>query len=144
MITGAVTAQAHQLQRYLDNKATVIFADSVELPQVLQGSSFVKIPPGVSATFAHMLLTICLDLNVDEVYPLRKDELKALAEARQLFDEYAIKVMVPPKALIDGLLNKGIKGRVIVKDGSVIDEMPDRGIFLIDEAGKEFQLLTAD
>lgn len=145
LITAASFAQAYQLQRSLNTNDVVFFADSVDLPQVmLKDKKFVKIPSGESSSFSHLLLTICLDLQIEKVYPLRKTEILALAEARQLFDEYGIKLMVPDKSLIMGLLNKGVKGEIIVKDDSDTADLPDRGIFFKDELSSEFQLFTVD
>ena len=142
MITGAVAAQAYQLHRHLDNADEVFFADSADVPMLSKNSKFLKIPFGDSSAFAHSLLSICLDHGIQKVYPLRKSELLPLAEARTLFDEYGIQLIVPEKDLISSLLNKGVKGQIIIREGS--DEMPDRGIFVVDPQGTELQLFTAD
>ena len=141
LITGAATAQAYQLQRHLDNTTAIVLADSAELPQLPGSVQFQKIPAATSPSFAHLLLTICLDLDIQTIYPLRKNEIRALAESRQLFDEYGITVLVPQKQLIENLLSKGFKGRIVINDKD--NEMP-RGIFTTDDSGKEFQLFTAD
>lgn len=143
LITAAATVQAYQLQRSLNinSNDSVFLADSEDLPQILlKDKSFVKIPSGDSASFAHLLLTICLDNTIETVYPLRRAEVLALAEARQLFDEYGIKVMVPGKNEIVFFLHKGIKGEIIIKD----DAEHDRGVFLKDESTSELQLFTVD
>ena len=143
LITGAVTAQAYQLQRHLDTNNSLIFADSVDVPQS-PNRRFIKIPASNSQSLAHLLLTTCLDQQIIKVYPLRKNEIRVLAEARQLFDEYGIKVMVPDKALIESLFNKGLKGEIVVQDTIVCDHMPDRGVFILDPESKDFQLFTCD
>ncbi|MBC8051838.1 MAG: hypothetical protein H7Y13_02115 [Sphingobacteriaceae bacterium] len=144
LITGAVTVQAHQLQRYLNHTGNITFADSVEMPFMLKNVRFVQIPQGHSQAFAHSLLTVCLDLKIERVYPLRKNELCALSEARQLFDEYGITILVPEMPFIDSLLNKTLKGEIVIKDGTVTDFMPDRGIFMVDPSTNEYRLFTAD
>ena len=93
-----MSVQAHKLKQLIDQGATFIYADQAELPAFMaKGTLFIRIPEGDSASFAHEMLTFCLDHQVDYVYPLRKKEIIALAEARQLFEEYHIKVIVPAK-----------------------------------------------
>lgn len=145
LITAAAAAQAYQLQRLLNTDDSIYLADYEELPQVtLKDKKFLKIPSGNSPSFAHLLLTICLDNNIEKVYPLRTSEVIALAEARQLFDEYGIKLMVPDKSEILPLLNKGLKGKLIIKDNTDQDGLPDRGIFLKDDLSSDFQLFTVN
>ena len=144
LITAAVTAQAYQLKRILEYSDTVFLGDSVDLPNLGGDTRFVKIPVSDSSSFAHLLLTLCLDLQIEKVYPLRKNELIALAEARQLFDEYGIIVMVPDKNFLNPLLHKGIKGTILIQEGIATNGMPDRGVLLVDEETKQFQLFTAD
>ncbi|MGV3510243.1 MAG: hypothetical protein ACO1N7_13200 [Sphingobacteriaceae bacterium] len=145
LITAAATAQAYQLQRLLGNTDIVFLGDFVELPQVmLKDKKLIKIPAGDSSSFAHLLLTICLDQQIEKVYPLRKAEILALSEARQLFDEYGIKIMVPDKTQLQGLFNTGIKGKIIVKDDPALENLPDRGVFVQDESSLDFQLFTVD
>lgn len=98
LITAAVTAQAYKLKGQLDSEATFIFANQGEVP-VLPGREhlFLSIPSAGSTSFAHEMLTLCLDHQIDYVYPLRRAEILALAEAKQLFEEYNIKVVVPAK-----------------------------------------------
>jgi hypothetical protein len=145
LITAAATAQAYQLQRLLNTHDSIFLADCEELPQVaLRGKKFIKIPSGNSPSFAHLLLTVCLDNCIEKVYPLRSAEVLALAEARQLFDEYGIKLMVPDKSEISPLLDKGLKGKIIIKDDAGQDEFPDRGVFLKDDLSSEFQLFTVN
>lgn len=145
LITAAASAQAYQLERFLGKSENVIFADSAELPEfMLKGKKFIKIPPGDSFSFAHELLTACLDMQVSKVFPLRKTEIIALAEARQLFEEYNIAVIVPETGEIDGLLNKGIKGEIVIRETVADDSQINyRGVFLVNTIS-EFQLFTAD
>lgn len=145
LITAAATAQAHQLLRILNTTDNVFFADSVDLPQImLKDKKFLKTSPGDSASYAHLLLTSCMDLHIEKVYPLRKAEIIALSEARQLFDEYGIVVIVPEKSIVHALMDKGIKGEIMVKENSEPGEFPDRGIFIRDETTLDYQLFTAN
>ena len=99
LITAAVTAQAYKLRSLLSSETTLIFADQGDVP-VLPGREhlFLTIPSADSTSFAHEMLTLCLDHQIDYVYPLRRAEVIALAEAKQLFEEYGIKVVVPGKS----------------------------------------------
>ena len=145
LITGAATAQAYKLQRSLNSVDTVFLADSEDLPQVmLKDKKFIKIPLGDSPSFAHLLLTICLDNSIEKVFPLRTAEVLALADSRQLFDEYGIRVMVPVRTQIASLLHRGIKGEILINDDAEKDDLPDRGIFLKDGSSSEVQLFTVD
>ena len=116
LITAALTAQAHKLKQLFTEDATFIYADQVEVPAFMnKENKFVRIPEGSSTSFAHELLTLCLDLKVDYVYPLRREEIIALAEARQLFEEYNIKVVVPAKRIVEQRLpSERINGNIIV------------------------------
>jgi hypothetical protein len=144
LITAASTAQAHKLSRFVDAREKVFLGDSEDLPGISLGNKlFTKIPPSNSASFSHLLLAICLDLNINQVFPLKKAEVLALAEARQLFDEYGIKVMVPERRIAEDLFSISIKkGEIIIKD--TVGEVPDRGVFVIDAETNNLKLFTAD
>lgn len=101
MITGAASAAAFRLNRILGFEE-VTFADHFDLPQsVFKETRFLRIPEGSSQAFAHQLLKICLDNHIEMVFPLRRTELRPLAEARVLFEEYGIKVIVPEGPALD-------------------------------------------
>ena len=89
--------------------------DSTRIGRMVQMNAdkkFIKIPAGdSSSSFAHLLLTICLDQQIEKVFPLRKVEILALSEARQLFDEYGIKIMVPDKTLLQLPINQQYSNR---------------------------------
>lgn len=86
LITAANSAKSYQLA-YLLKTDGVIFGDSA--------SQTFTIPKENSSSYAHELLSICLDNQISEVYPLKAKEIKALAEAKVLFKEYDIQVHVP-------------------------------------------------
>lgn len=144
LITAASTAQAHKLSRFLNTEKNIFLGDSVDLPVIgFEGITFVKIPPATSASFSHLLLAKCLDLKIEAIYPLKKAEVLALAEARLLFDEYGIKVMVPDRRTVENYFSiKIIKGEIIKKDVEGAD--PDRGVFVIDPETNTLKLFTAD
>ncbi|HEX8378387.1 MAG TPA: hypothetical protein VF602_11275 [Pedobacter sp.] len=144
LITAASTAQAYQLSRFLNTGKNIFFGDSADLPKIdVEGKSFIKIPASNSASFSHLLLAQCLDLNIKVVYPLKRFEILALAEARLLFDEYGVKVMVPDKLVAENLLLPNVeKGELVIKD--LVGEIPDRGVFVINAETNMLKLFTAD
>jgi hypothetical protein len=144
LITAASTAQAYQLSRFLNTDEIIFLGDSADLPQIgFEGKSFIKIPAANSASFSHLLLAHCLDVNIEVVYPLKRAEILALAEARLLFDEYGIKVMVPDKLVAEHFLSTTVqKGELIIKDA--VGEIPDRGVFVKDAETGILKLFTAD
>lgn len=86
LITGANSSKAYQLAHFINNKE-IIFADSVF-------QNFL-IPDENRSSYAHELLSLCLNNNIEEIFPLRIKELKALAEAKVLFKEYDIEICIP-------------------------------------------------
>lgn len=85
LITAANSAKAYQLAHFL-NKEEIIFADS-------KNQDFL-VPDENRSSYAHELLSLCLDNQIQEVYPLKTKEIKALAEAKVLFKEYDIEVCI--------------------------------------------------
>lgn len=144
LISAASTSQAHQLLRFLNTTDKVFLADYVDLPHFnTPDKSFIRIPSTNSSSFSHLLLTTCLDLGIDVVYPLRTAEVLALSESRQLFEEYDIKVIVPQTTEIDQFLSDKVqKGQLVVLDAP--GETPDRGIFIKESTESNLQLFTAD
>jgi hypothetical protein len=144
LITAATTAQAYRLQRIINNNGSIYLGDHVELPGLaLMGKTFVKIP-GDMSVFSHALLTLCLDLKIDVVYPLRKSEVLALSEARQLFDEYGIKVMVPSKEHLAGYMDISIADGELVVIDQPASERPDRGVFIKHKSQTLMKLFTVN
>ena len=86
LITAATSAKAHWLKKHLraDN---IILGDYQDLPAFMQ---IVKLPNPTSLSYAHEMLTLCLDKGVEVVYALHEEEQKPLSEAKQLFAEYGI------------------------------------------------------
>ncbi len=144
LITAALSAQAYRLSRFLDSDNNIFLGDSGDLPLIgFIGKSFIKIPDADSASFSHLLLAQCLDLNIRIVYPLKRAEVLSLSEARLLFDEYGIKIMVPDRLSAEKLIPEKLdNGELIIKDEA--SENPDRGIFIIDTKTNTLKLFTAD
>jgi hypothetical protein len=158
LITAATTAKAYKLQRLLDQGQTYVYADQESLPGFMAGGKqFVRISSGDSPSFVHELLKVCLDLQIDVVCPLRKNEILSLSEARQLFLEYNIKLIVPSKELINRSVSPKIKDgsivvisdrKIIAKQGEIlhVPEEIDSGVFLIDSSNEQnqYSIYTVD
>jgi len=99
LITGATTAEAHRLKIKL-NDADIILGDYQELPAfMLKQANMISLPNPKSIAYAHKMLTLCLDKQIDIVYILREEEALLLTEAGQLFTEYGIRIEKP---IVDG------------------------------------------
>jgi len=101
LITAATSAQAYKLKNSL-NSTAIILGDYMELPAIiLKNSNMIKLPNPASASYAHEMLTLCLDKQIEAVYPIRDSEVTLLTEANQLFDEYGIKIMKQTNELMN-------------------------------------------
>jgi hypothetical protein len=136
LITAASHAEAYKLERLLQFP-DVVFADYQEMPQLAySGKKFTKIPKGNSTSYAHEILKTALNLGVEKIFPLYADEILPLAEAKQLFEEYGILVIVPSLMWVKRqkqAANTGNSGWVVLEMGKVIaGEFPSK-IALPDE-----------
>lgn len=92
LITSANSAAAHQLKSKL-NADNVIFGDYMDLPEfMVRSGKMLRLPNPTSAAYNHEMLTLCLDKNIEKIYPLREEEATLLKEAEQLFKEYNIEI----------------------------------------------------
>jgi hypothetical protein len=89
LITAATSAKAHKLKNRL-SADNIILGDYQDLPAFMQ---IVKLPNPASMSYAHEMLTLCLDKGINRVYALGEGELTLLQEAKQLFAEYEIQIM---------------------------------------------------
>jgi hypothetical protein len=93
LVTAANSAEAHKLKNKL-NSAGVILGDHLDLPAfMIKSANMIRLPNPDSIAYAHEMLTLCLDNQIDTVYPLRENELALLMEAEQLFGEYGVKIV---------------------------------------------------
>jgi len=91
LITAANSAKAQQLKIKL-NTTNVILGDCEDLPSFMLSSNLIKLPNPSSTSYAHEVLTLCLDRDITVLYPLRDEELTLLNQSRQLFTEYGITI----------------------------------------------------
>ena len=88
LITSANAAAAHQLKNKL-NIDTVILGDYLALPDfMVKAGKMIRLPDPQSGSYAHQMLTLCLDNDIGAVYPLRAAETALLKESEKLFNEY--------------------------------------------------------
>jgi hypothetical protein len=93
LITAAASAEAYRLKNQL-NKHNIILGDYLELPAFMLGSAnMIRLPNPASLSYAHEMLTLCLDKKINTVYALREEELTNLVKAEQLFEEYGIEIV---------------------------------------------------
>ena len=93
LITAATSARAYKLKNSL-NTENIILGDYLELPTImLKNSAMIKLPHPNSTSYAHEMLTLCLDKQIDTIYPLGENERLLLDEAKQLFNEYGIEIV---------------------------------------------------
>jgi hypothetical protein len=52
-----------------------------------------QLPNPASIAYAHQMLTLCLDNDIDTIYLLRAEEYELLSKSAQLFSEYNIKLL---------------------------------------------------
>jgi hypothetical protein len=94
LITSANSAQAYNLKNKL-NSAEIILGDYLDLPAfMLASSKMIKLPNPDSISYAHEMLTLCLDRQIDTIYALRQEEQGALKTAEQLFNEFGIALVI--------------------------------------------------
>jgi len=92
LITAATSAEAHKLKNQFAND-TIILGDYAELPAFMK---IIRLPNPASMSYAHKMLTLCLDNGIERVYALEEGEYKLLQEAEQLFGEYGIEIVHSP------------------------------------------------
>ncbi|WP_462266027.1 hypothetical protein [Mucilaginibacter sp.] len=92
LITGAASARAYQLKNQQEGRQ-VLLGDYLELPAVmLRAGSMLQLPAPQQASYAHLMLTLCLDRQIDRVLILNPGEEVLLKEAELLFAEYGIEL----------------------------------------------------
>ncbi|MCC8407469.1 hypothetical protein LJ707_00905 [Mucilaginibacter sp. UR6-1] len=94
LITAAAGARAHQIKQSFGGN--VILGDYHELPAfMISSGKMVKLPSPESVSYAHQMLTFCLDNDIAAIFPLEEKEAALLAEAVQLFNEFNITLHLP-------------------------------------------------
>ncbi len=137
LITAASTLQAQQLKQALPDGQDICMADEIDMPLFsLSGNPYIRIPPVSSASYLHLMLGICLDAKIDQLYPLRTEEIELLSSARDLFGEYGIILVVPRP---DCIHSKGFsnRGKLVIRTEDEESGGRQRGVYIINEQGTE-------
>jgi hypothetical protein len=93
LITSATSAQAYQLKSKLNNPNTIL-GDYAELPAtMLKAGNMITLPKPTDPSYAHKMLTLSLDNQIEAIYALQSAELNLLNEAGLLFKEYGITIL---------------------------------------------------
>lgn len=86
-----MSAKAHSLKNQLNNN-DIILGDYHEVPQFMLSAKLMGLPNPASVSYAHQMLTLCLDNSIKAIYVLDSNEAKQLVETKQLFAEYDIQI----------------------------------------------------
>jgi len=86
-----MSAKAHSLKNKI-NSPDLILGDYHEVPGFMLSGQLIKLPDPASASYAHQMLTLCLDNCVTIIYVLDTNEASLLTETKQLFVEYDIQI----------------------------------------------------
>lgn len=93
LITGAASGRAHQLKSKM-GATNVLMGDYAELPELmLRKGMMISLPNPTDASYAHKMLTLSLDKDVNTIYALQPAEFDLLNEAALLFNEYGITIL---------------------------------------------------
>lgn len=105
LITQGTRPFAQRVARHLPAGQRIVFGAADEMPEVLlHNGNYVRLPSPRSSTFAHEMLKICLDRQVATLIPLGKLELGRLMEARILFEEYGVQLLLPERRALETLV----------------------------------------
>lgn len=86
-----MSAKAHSLKNQFSND-DIILGDYHAVPQFMLSAKLIRLPDPASASYAHQMLTLCLDNSITAIYVLNTTEADQLAETQQLFSEYNIQI----------------------------------------------------
>lgn len=93
LITAAASSQAYRLKNKLGSE-NILLGDYLELPAfMLATANMIQLPDPKATAYAHEILTLCLDKEINTIYALREEEQALLNEAAQLFNEYGIRIV---------------------------------------------------
>jgi len=151
LITHGIRPFAQRVARQLSGERRVVFGTADELPDVLLNSGkYISLPNASSSAFVHEMLKVCLDHPIATVIPLGKLELARLLEAKILFDEYGIQLLLPQRQVMDKLMiieNPPTQlPLIILEKGSVITgdsrqwDAALSGVFTPSDSGDEMAL----
>ena len=150
LITYGTRPLAQRISKLICDKFEISFASSEEVPSFLQ-SQYSKIPTAVNPTFAHELLKLGLDKQIDYILPLGVFEITNLADSKILFEEYGIIVLSPDKEFLDEIfilenpspsVELQIYNQGISLDSSQELSKPISGLISLSDDGESFALCS--
>ncbi|RYZ95986.1 MAG: hypothetical protein EOP47_24750 [Sphingobacteriaceae bacterium] len=95
LVTAATSSRAHKIKSIITEQ-DVILGDYADLPDfMVKPGKLIRIPNPLSVSYAHEMLTLCLDNDINTIYPLNFNEAELLLEAAQLFIEFNINIIKP-------------------------------------------------
>ncbi len=104
LITGGKSASALKILKAFAAHE-VLLADYGEMPFFSAGTyKFISLGEKNEDTIAHSLLNTCLDQEVDLFLPIHEFEVKPVAKAQILFNEFTIKVLLPNQDVLESYL----------------------------------------
>ncbi|WP_285008762.1 hypothetical protein [Pedobacter faecalis] len=93
MITGGKTAAALKMLKRFD-LAEIVLADYGEVPAFpSKAYSFISLGELNKDITAHVLLTCCLDHQVNAILPMNDFERSALSKSTVLFEEFGVVIL---------------------------------------------------
>ncbi len=155
LITYGTRALAQRVAKLLEDRFQIFFASSEEIPQLLLKSAhYLKIPAALLPTYAHELLKISLDHEIDYILPLGRTEISTLMESEVLFEEYNVTILAPKRevlAEIPAFEDPDRNMRVMLLENS-LDLLTDSkinipadlsGLVISSDEGEEYALVVA-
>lgn len=142
LITAGTSALSQRVAKLVVD-GQLFFADSQPIPTLfLQTGKYKSIPAADKSSYVHEVLKVCLDLGIDTLIPLGKDELAPLANSKLLFEEYGIALLLPTVDRLNEvpkLMNpsRAAYPELFICEGSH-DNLPLKGVFAKDESGASF------
>ncbi len=95
LITAGKSALAYKLKKAFHGD-TLFLADYGDMPGVpLQDTIWLSLGKYQKDALIHVLLAKCLDQQVDCLIPLYQQEIEMLLQARLLFEEFGITLLLP-------------------------------------------------
>lgn len=151
LITFGTRGLGQRIAKLLGDEFEIFFASSEEIPTpLLDCGKYFKLPAGLMPTYAHEVLKISLDHQINYVLPLGGYEFEPLAVAKILFEEYDIKVIVPAQDVLQDYYvienpPKELSLNLLVDGKSLIDDFTTEhpgldGLFVVSDSGDDFAL----
>ena len=89
LITGSAGSAAYKIKNRLAIEG-IMMGDYAALPSIMLSAKMIQLPDPASVSYAHQMLTLCLDKGINTVYVVKEEEWKLLQEAAKLFEEYGV------------------------------------------------------